>query len=96
MWGMVKTREHTTKGYEGADRCTIEGFCFAREQGKERGDPEWWGVELKLARVEEGGERSICPSRQRGQRMQRPRGSWAVGAGVTEQSERRRKPGTAG
>lgn len=93
---MVKTREHTTKGCEGADRCTTEGFCFAREQGKKRGDTEWWGVELKLARVEEGSKRSIRPSRQRGQRGQRPCGSWAVGAGVTEQSERRGNQGQQG
>lgn len=93
---MVKTREHAAKGYEGADRCTIEGFCFAREHGKKRGDPEWRGVELKLVRVEEGSERSIYPSRQRGQLVQMPCGSWAVHAGVTEQHERRRNPGTAG
>lgn len=65
-------------------------------QGKKKGYPEWWGVELKLVRVEEGDERSTRPSRQRGQLVQRPCGSWAVCAGATEPCERRRKPETTG
>lgn len=47
------------RGCEGADKCVIKGFCFARKQGeessprtqeKERGDLERCGVDLKLGR----------------------------------------------